>query len=148
MVKMLRNSPEVSSVEQNTQGASSLSQSSTSADPQVKLAQKYKPRRSYGPACKARLLAEYEACSGAARGEFLRREGLYYATISTWRREAEGRPKGQGKRKENPRSDHLARENARLKKKLEQAEAIIDLQKKISTLFGLSDHPPGSSEET
>ena len=45
-------------------------------------------------------------------------------------------------RPEKIRIDKLERENARLEKKLKQAEAIIDAQKKLCALLGLP-----SSEE-
>jgi len=41
--------------------------------------------------------------------------------------------KGQ---KNAARIDHLIRENEQLKKKIAQAEAIIELQKKVSDLLG------------
>ncbi|MDA0711034.1 MAG: transposase, partial [bacterium] len=47
-----------------------------------------------------------------------------------------GRPGGDAKDKELAR---LRAENARLSKKLEQAEMIIDVQKKLSALLGLSN---------
>jgi transposase-like protein len=124
-------------------------QASTPQDPQVKAPKKYRPRRVFTASCKARLLADYEACpTPAERGAFLRREGLYYSSISTWRKELSAGSGGSGKGKQaTTRSDHLARENAQLRKKLAHAEAIIDLQKKVSTLFGLSVHSPGNSEE-
>ncbi len=40
----------------------------------------------------------------------------------------------------------LSKENAQLKKKLLQAEAIIDLQKKVSELFGAHILPTESNE--
>jgi transposase-like protein len=126
-----------------------VDQGSTPQDPQVKAPKKNRSRRVFTASCKARLLAAYEACPTAAeRGAFLRREGLYYSSISQWRKELSASSGGSGKSKQTPsRSDHLARENAQLRKKLAHAEAIIDLQKKVSTLFGLSIHSPGNSEE-
>jgi hypothetical protein len=37
----------------------------------------------------------------------------------------------------------LQRENQRLKRKLEQAETIIEVQKKLSQLLGLTETKPG-----
>jgi transposase len=107
-------------------------------NPQVKPARHYTPRRSYDNAYKARVLAAFDACPNASeRSAFLRSEGLYYARICAWRKE-QSNDKLKKKHDENkPRIDHLAQENAQLKKKLAQAEAIIDLQKKVSELFGL-----------
>lgn len=96
-----------------------------------------------------------------ARGElgvFLRREGLYSSHLSKWRRQLkhaqdtalEPRPAGRpvspetSERRELAR---LARENERLKKRLSQAEAIIDIQKKVSELLGLTLPETNRSEE-
>ena len=110
-------------------------------NPQVKPAKPYTPRRSYNRAYKERVLATFEACASASeRSAFLRREGLYYSRICAWRNEL-SQPKLKNKSdKKTPRTDHLMAENAQLKKKLAQAEAIIDLQKKVSELFGLHTH--------
>ena len=80
-------------------------------------------------------------------GTLLRREGIYSSYLSRWRR---ARDRGQfdglrpGKRGRKPLSDaavareivRLQRENERLQARLEQAEAIIDVQKKLSQLLG------------
>ena len=111
-----------------------ISQKSVMPDPEVK---PIKPRRSYDKTYKARILAAYDACpNSAARSALLRREGLYSSTIPAWRKEkANDKLKGRGQ-DTPPRVDHLTREIEQLKKKLAQAEAIIDLQKKVSDLFG------------
>ena len=107
-------------------------------DPQVKPPKKYKPRRSFSQSYKKRILAAYDACSEATqRGKLLRREGLYHSRISAWKKQqASGKSdigKAQNCKNIAPR---LMQENMQLKKKLAQAEAIIDLQKKVSELFG------------
>jgi transposase-like protein len=120
-------------------------------DPQVKTTRHYTPRRAYDPAYKARILAAYDSCTTAsARGELLRKEGLYHSRVSSWRHEqAAGKLIGHKQKKgmkNPPRLDHLLRENEHLKKKLAQAEAIIDLQKKVSELLGTHILPHESSE--
>ena len=79
-------------------------------------------------------------------GALLRREGIYSSYLSRWRR---ARDRGQlgalspGKRCPMPLSDaalakeivRLHRENERLQVRLEQAETIIEVQKKLSQLF-------------
>jgi hypothetical protein len=45
------------------------------------------------------------------------------------------------------RTDHMAREIEQLKKKLAQAQAVIDLQKKVSELLGTHILSHDSSEE-
>ena len=42
-------------------------------------------RRQFSAKYKAKILAEYEALPRSARGEMLRREGLYSSLITTWR---------------------------------------------------------------
>ena len=89
---------------------------------------------------KRRILEEADAAKGTgAIGALLRREGLYSSHLTKWQREREedvnaalGR-KGGRKATRNPlqqRVAQLEREKARLEKRLEQAELIIDVQKK------------------
>jgi len=145
MVKSIRNADiSVAGIIQND----TPSENTPPPDPQVRAGKPYRTRRSYSLSCKARLVAAYEACqSSAERGAFLRREGLYYSSLSCWRKElakgSESKHKGS-----HGRSEHLVREIAQLRKKLSQAETIIDLQKKISMLFGQSTHPDGSDEKS
>ena len=103
-------------------------------------------RRFFSAAEKRRIV---EAADGLARGEIgalLRREGLYSSLLTDWRRlRAAGQlatdaPVKRGP-KPNPQAAELKRqqqENARLHKRLAQAEAIIAAQKKIAELFALS----------
>jgi regulator of replication initiation timing len=85
----------------------------------------------------------------------LRREGLYSSNITNWRRQRErGELTGLTAKKRGPKVDpqaaenvRLRRENERLKKRLEQAELIIDVQKKVSQLLGIEIHENGTEEE-
>lgn len=78
----------------------------------------------------------------------LRREGLYHSRICAWKQaESSGKLKSKNNIKDLQRADHLARENEQLRKKLLQAEAIIDLQKKVSELLGMHILPVEKSEE-
>jgi transposase-like protein len=96
---------------------------------------------------KQRILAEVDQCQEAgAIGAILRREGLYSSHLTTWRRQrVQGQlaglsPKKRG-RKPDPQAAELARlqrENERLKARLQQAETIIEVQKKVSQLLGLA----------
>lgn len=106
-------------------------------------------RRTFTAAYKLRILAEAEACA-SGRGELgalLRREGLYSSHLTTWRKQHEvgalqalaPKPRGR-KRHRDPVQEQLAqlqRENDRLQRQLEQAQTIIEVQKKISTLLEL-----------
>lgn len=121
----------------------------TPPDSQVKIGRTYAPRRRFDAAYKQRILLAYNACTNASeRGALLRREGLYHSRIATWRHAlAKGSLDDKKQSSGKLRTDHLMRENERLKKKLAQAEAIIELQKKVSELFGTHILPQENSEK-
>jgi transposase len=96
-------------------------------------------RRQFSAEYKQRILQEHEACTEPGeKGALLRREGLYSSHITTWRRQRERgelaglAPKKRGVKAEPQAEENvrLRRENERLKKRLEQAELIIEVQKK------------------
>lgn len=103
-------------------------------------------RRRFTAEYKLRVLEEVEQCQEAgAIGALLRREGLYSSHLTSWRRQRAAdqlqglRPKKRG-RKPDPQAAELARlqrENERLKARLEQAETIIEVQKKLYRLLDL-----------
>jgi transposase-like protein len=106
-------------------------------------------RRRFTAEYKLKILREADACAPGELGALLRREGLYSSLLSEWRRQRESgtqlglEPKKRG-RKATRRRDPIARENERLKKdvarlehRLQQAELIIEVQKKISTMLGI-----------
>ena len=116
-------------------------------------------RRQYTAEYKLRVLREAEACREPGEiGALLRREGLYSSLLSAWRQQqAEGAlqglaPKRRGRkaRPKNPLSRRVAeleRDNAKLRQRLEQAEAIIEVQKKVSELLGIPlEEPPGNDK--
>lgn len=107
-------------------------------DPQVKAKKQYSPRRSFDIAYKVSILAAYDACDSAAqRVALLRKEGLYHSRIIAWRQQqTKGKMSASRSQKKTAKIDHLIRENEHLKKKMAQAEAIIEIQKKVSDLFG------------
>ena len=102
-------------------------------------------RRTYTAAYKQAILEESEGCVAGEIGALLRREGLYYSHLSNWRTqrthgELEGlEPRGRGPHPEPQRTvvAQLRQENARLQLRLKQAEAIVEVQKKVSQLLGL-----------
>lgn len=111
-------------------------------------------RRQHTVEYKLRILRELDECIGKGEvGAILRREGLYSSLISKWREQREqgslDRLSGQRRGpKVEPNAAELARlqhENKRLKEKLERAELIIDVQKKVGRLIG--ETPPPPSEE-
>lgn len=102
--------------------------------------------RRYSRAYKERILAAADRCGKGELGALLRREGLYHSTLRDWRKQrATGRWDGSVQaRKEAARAEakelaRLRRENARLTKELEQAEAIIAVQKKVARLLETFD---------
>ena len=111
-------------------------------------------RRQHTAEYKLRILGELDECTGKGEaGAILRREGLYSSLISKWREQREqGSLNGLGGQRRGPKVDpnaaelaRLQRENKRLKEKLERAELIIDVQKKVARLIG--ETPPPPSEE-
>jgi transposase len=106
-------------------------------------------RRQFTAEYKRSILDQAEACRDeGAIGALLRREGLYSSHLTTWRRQrklGERQALAPKKRGRKPTANPLAEENhklradnARLSRRLEQAELIIDVQKKVSALLGIS----------
>ena len=99
------------------------------------------------PPITSSIIEQAEAGQDAgAIGSLLRREGLYSSHLSTWRRQSrQGElaalsPQKRGRKitvspllEENRK---LVATNARLQKRLENAELIIDVQKKLEALLG------------
>ena len=120
--------------------------SSVAPDPEVAAIAK---RRQFSSSEKRRILAAADRCTKAGEiGALLRREGIYSAYLTTWRKQraaaerAALAPQERGRpadptRAEDRRVAELTRENERLRRKLTQAHTIIDVQKKLCTLLGL-----------
>ena len=127
----------------------------TVPDPEVPAKPK---RRQFTAEYKRSILDQAEACRDeGAIGALLRREGLYSSHLTAWRRQrdqGELTALGPKKRGRKPTANPLAEENqrlrtqnARLSRRLEQAELIIDVQKKVSALLGISLPEVKSGEE-
>jgi transposase len=110
-------------------------------DPEVEPKAK---RRQFSAAYKRQILEEAEACTEPGEiGALLRREGLYSSYLTTWRRQREAGELGSKKRgrKADPAAAEIAElktENARLKRELEKANLIVEAQKKLAEVLGLS----------
>ena len=108
-------------------------------------------QRRYTPAYKLRLIALADAC--AAPGELaslLRKEGIYASTLADFRKQKargdlDGKPtSGSASRPTRADSHTLKqladseREVRRLRRELEKTRLMLDLQKKVSELLGIS----------
>jgi transposase-like protein len=136
-------------INQTESGSISANTSKSSAiDTQVKAKKKYATRRTFDTAYKLRILSAYNNCESASeRGALLRKEGLYLGRIYAWKKQLENsKLTNKNQARKALRIDHLVRENEQLKKKLAHAEAIIDIQKKISDLLGTHILPVESNE--
>ena len=117
-------------------------------------------RRRFTAKYKLQVLEQADACTAQGEiGALLRREGLYSSHLSSWRRLRESgalaglKPRKRG-RKADPdkrqirRMAELERENQRLRERLAKAETIIDVQKKVSSLLGITlSQPPSDGRD-
>jgi transposase-like protein len=112
-------------------------------DPEV--AEKAKRRR-FSAEYRLRIVREADSCTEPGEvGALLRREGLYSSLLTAWRRQRDegalaglrSKKRGPKAKAVDPRVKRLERENARLKRKLEQAETIIEIQKKVAGMLGI-----------
>ena len=99
-------------------------------------------RRQFSLAYKLRILTEVERCQRGEVGALLRREGLYSSMLSKWRRQKAAGKLDQASRSQEQKAEdqakelrRLQRETARLQVRLAKAEAIIEVQKKLSALL-------------
>ena len=74
-------------------------------------------RRRFSARYKLKVLREADRCLESGEvGALLRREGLYWSNLQTWRRQ---------------------RDEGSLQRKLQRAEIMLDIQKKASELLGI-----------
>ena len=110
-------------------------------------------RRQFSAEYKLRILDEADRCTEHGQiGALLRREGLYSSHLTTWRRQRDQGTLGQKRgRKPDPQAveiKRLQRENEQLRARLERAEHIIDVQKKLAQLLGTSPDETSSNESS
>lgn len=106
-------------------------------------------RRRFTAEYKLDILRRADACEEVGQlGALLREEGLYSSHLGTWRRQREAgelaglTPKKRGRKPAPPdprdrRIAELEKETRRLRVRAERAEAIVDLQKKVSEILGI-----------
>lgn len=119
-----------------------------------------RPRTSgWTAAEKVAILTEYESYprGDPRRGALLRRVGAYTSHISKWRKQRDRgtlawlAPQSAG-RKPQPRDplrdevERLRKQNARLQERLEKAETVIEIQKKVAQLLGVVMPTPPSDD--
>lgn len=104
-------------------------------------------RRQFTAAYKLRILQEADRCADGQLGALLRREGLYSSHLGQWRRQrtqgvlAALGPRQRGRRGASRAETELAQlrhENERLARQLAAAETVIEIQKNVSALLGLT----------
>ena len=122
------------------------------ADPEVRAAS---GRRRFTAPYKARIVREADACTQPGDiGSLLRREGLYSSHLTNWRhdyRQGAESALADDKRGRKPTTnpltpevERLGRELERTQQKLRQATMIIEFQKNLCEMLGIS--PTGVSK--
>ena len=129
--------------------------STTRPDPEAPARAK---RRRFTARYKLRILEEADACRAPGEvGALLRREGLYSSQLAQWRRaRREGSlkalskprgPKGRRRDKVAVENEQLRKENARLRRRLEQANTILEIQKQASEILGIPLNRPPADDD-
>ena len=114
-------------------------------------------RRQFTVEYKRKIVKEADACNAPGEvGALLRREGLYSSNLTAWRAArdrgelavgATAKKRGPQAAAPDPRDKRIAeleRQNEKLTKRAERAEAIAEIQKKVAALLGR----PFPSEES
>src|SRR5450756_309886 len=135
-------------------GASGPASTSRAPDPDPEVPATVQRRR-FPAEYRLRILKQADACKKPGElGALLRREGLYSSLLTNWRRQREqgalqdmrGRRRGPKPRLVDPRVKQLEAENHRLQRKLQRAETIITLQKKVAEILGIPLKPLDTDE--
>jgi transposase-like protein len=140
--------------------ATEVRESARVATPLMPVSPARPKRRTFTAEYKQRILREADAAltsgEGGALGELLRREGLYSSHLTDWRRQRDDgelaglTPRKRGrKRTRTAHADELERLRRRvtyLEKELDKAGTIIDVQKKLSALLGVSLATPAEED--
>ena len=115
-------------------------------------------RRRFSASYKARIVREADACTESGEiGALLRREGLYSSQLTEWRKQyrkgaetALTDDKRGRKATKNPLADEnlrLVQELERTQKKLRQAEMVIEFQKNLCEILGISPTSVSAEEK-
>src|SRR3990172_3738477 len=107
-------------------------------------------RRRFSAEYKMKISQEADACREPGEiGALLRREGLYFSNITTWRAQRRNgalsglaqKKRGPAPAEKNPLSVKVAaqeQEIVRLTARAERAEALVALQNKVSEILGVA----------
>jgi transposase len=134
-----------------TKTSNGLAMPSTARSKDHEIAEKPQRRR-FTTKEKLRILRAVEACASGTVGSLLRREGIYSSHVTAWKQARERGdfdPVAQQKRMKRKEGDQasrrrvadLERENRQLKRRLERAELILEIQKKAQGLFRELESP-------
>ena len=135
-------------------GEAGTSSPSSAAVPDPEVPAKVQRRR-FTAEYRLRIVKEADTCKEPGEiGALLRREGLYSSHLTNWRRQREEgalrdlrrRRRGPKPRSVDPRVRQLEAENRRLQRKLQRAETIITLQKKVAEILGIPLKPLDNDE--
>lgn len=132
--------------------AARLAATSAASSPPAPMVIEQPKRRTFTAKYKRGILRKADAALASGTpggvGALLRQEGLYSSHLTAWRAERDAgelaglTPKRRGRKPErNPLADEVARlqrEIERLRLDLHKAETIIDVQKKLSSLLGVT----------
>lgn len=122
------------------------SEKKTTRDPPTEVVAKA-TRRKFTAKYKLKILRKADACDApGAIGELLRKEGLYTSHLALWRKQREqGAVAGLAPRRRGPKPVErderderivaLSKDVEALTLRAERAEALIELQKKVSELL-------------
>ena len=106
-------------------------------------------RRRFTVDYKLKILAQADACHQTGElGALLRREGLYSSSLALWRHQRQQgiltglTPRTRGRKPDQQSqlvadNEQLKRQNQKLSKRLQQAEIIIEFQKKLAEVLGI-----------
>ena len=103
-------------------------------------------RRRFTAEYKLRILREVDRAKEPGEvGAILRREGLYSSLLSVWRRDRDrvakaglaSRKRGPKAKTVDPRIKQLERENAKLRRRNQRVELMLEIQKKASEMLGI-----------
>jgi transposase-like protein len=103
-------------------------------------------RRRFTAEYKLRILREVDRAKAPGEvGAILRREGLYSSLLTAWRRDRDrvaktglaARKRGPKAKVVDPKIKQLEREIAKLRRRNQRVELMLDIQKKASEMLGI-----------